>query len=135
MTVCAYDGKSIATDRQMTSDSTIEGYQKKLMTWSGGVWTSAGRLTDHVKFQKWLENRDLRFRPHAGFNGFFTEKGVVYEVDRDLEPYEALPRTALGDGGRAATVLMQAGFTAKQAVKEVCKHNVYCGGKVDSVDV
>lgn len=135
MTVIAYDGKSIAADRQASTTDTIYGYQTKLMKWSGGVWTSAGRLTDHVQFAKWLEDRDVHWKPFKDFGGLFTENGVVWEIDAQLQPYVAFVPSGLGDGGAAAVTLMHVGYTAKQACLEVCKHNVYCGGKVDSVDV
>lgn len=135
MTVIAYDGKVIAADRQLTSSDVIFGYATKLQKWSGGMWTSTGRMTDHILFGEWLENRKSKFVPYKDFSGFFTENGKVYEIDYNLVPYPAMPKTALGDGGKSAQILMQAGFSAKQAIKEVCKTNIYCGGKVDVVNV
>lgn len=135
MTVIAYDGKTLAADRQITTGSMIDGYMKKILKWSGGVWSSSGRLTDERLFAEWLEDRNFRFKPYKDFQALFSENGVMYEVDHSVVPYKARPPAGLGDGGRAAQLLMNVGFTAKQACIEVCKHNVYCGGKVDSVDV
>lgn len=135
MTIIAYDGERIAADRQITDGDTIIGYQKKILQWSGGCWTSAGRISDAERFKEWLEDSSKVFRPKKDFQAFFTKEGRVYEVDRELSPIEALPNTALGDGAETATVLMQQGDTAIEAVRKVCKMNIYCGGKVDSVTV
>lgn len=134
MTVIAYDGKSLAADRQITTGSVIEGFQKKIYEWSRGVWSSAGRVDDAEAFRKWLDSRE-KTKLHKSFHGIYSEDGEVWEVYSNLVPFKATPGTGLGDGGQLATAFMGEGYTAEEAVKAVCKYNIYCGGKVDVVDV
>lgn len=133
MTIIAYDGKSLAADRQVTYGSTIANYRKKLVKWSGGWWTSTGRLIDHSRFAGWLENRETKFKPHKDFEAIFSENGKVYEVDRDLNPWECPVPHAAGDAGQVALALMRTGYTAEEACNACCDINVFCGGKVDVV--
>ena len=105
------------------------------MKWSGGYWTSAGRISDGEKFKEWLEDNTKIFKAKKDFEAFFTKDGKVYEVDRGLSPIEAIPNTGLGDGAEMVTGYMQQGDTAREAVQKVCKMNIYCGGRVDVVTV
>lgn len=135
MTILCYDGSTIAADRQITDGDTIIGYQKKILKWSGGYWTSAGRISDAERFKEWLEDRTKTFRPKKDFGAFYTQDSRVYEVDRELSPIEAMANTALGDGAEMATGFMSQGDTAVEAIRKVCKVNIYCSGKIDSIQV
>jgi hypothetical protein len=132
LTVIAYDGKSIAADRQISEGSVILAYDKKILPYSGGIWTSCGSVIDGEKFREWLEDRGSK-KPKLGkdFGGLYTEDGVVWEVDQDLVPMKAYKHTGMGDGGQAVMHYMKLGMSAEEACKAVCKINVYCGGKID----
>jgi len=135
MTVITYDGKSIAADRQWVSGDEIMGYRSKLTKYSGGYWTSCGRISDAELFRQWLEGEIEGFKPRRDFGSLYTKDGKVYEIDHSMVPVEAFVPSSLGDGRRVALGAMLDGYTAKEAAQLACKVNVWCGGKVDVVDV
>lgn len=92
-------------------------------------------MIDASRFAGWLENRETKFKPHKDFEAIYTEGGKVYEVDKDMYPWEAPIPYAAGDGATVGMALMRLGFSAEKACNSVCDVNVFCGGKVDTVTV
>jgi len=133
MTAICFDGKMIAADRLATRGNVRAGYRKKIETWTGGVFATAGNYGDEDLFRQWLENGARKsVKLGKKFSALYTENGKVYHVGSDLKPYETFAPHGIGTGGEACEVLIREGYTAEEAVKAVSKFNTTVGGKVDT---
>ncbi len=134
MTIIVYDGKTIAADRQATTESVISGFVKKLEIYKGGIFACTGSMTDGPKFKLWLE-KNTACNLSKQFNALFTRTGKVYIANHKLEVWEAFIPSAIGSSWEAAEMLVRSGMSAKEAVRLICKYDIMCSGKVDSVNV
>lgn len=135
MTSIIWDGKTLAADRQITAGSIITGYSKKIDTWSKGYFAVAGAVKYVEPFRLWLEKK-TRFQPAKNkFLALYSIGKKVYYCDDDFQPYEAFVPYAIGDASDVAEALVKAGFTAREAVKELSKYCITVGGKIDVVRV
>jgi ATP-dependent protease HslVU (ClpYQ) peptidase subunit len=139
MTVIAYDGTSIATDRQSTSGGLKTLITKSMRLKDGTVLAVAGPtatgllLMDLYKkkqlIRKWPETQDK--------NDFailvVARKGkvVFYEYQSTAIPVQT-PIFAWGAGREIAIGAMAFGATAEQAVQIASKWDNTCGLGVDN---
>lgn len=135
MTAIIWDGKTLAADRKLTREGCISGYEKKISKWSKGYMASAGRYDDFILFKEWVEDRDMKWRPHENFQGIFTEGLKVFEVIKTLIPMPAIAPLGIGSGGVFCELLVREGYTAKEAVQAVGRFMTSVGGKVDVVTI
>lgn len=132
LTAVIYDGKSIAADTLYIERKwNIAGYQTKLFKWSRGIFATSGKAREGDLFKQWLETDGYKFEPSNDFEGIYTEDGKVYYITNELIPEPATVPTGIGTGGEACEVLVRAGFSGKDAIKEVKKWNVSVGGKIE----
>lgn len=135
MTAIAYDGKTLAAERQVTAGEVIVGYRKKIFKWSKGVYAIAGAETSLPLVEEFLE-KGSDWEPEKGeIDCIFTKDGTVYYMNHKLVPEVCYVPWALGVYDRQMEALMKVGFSAKDVVKEACKWSLGCGGKVDVVEV
>ncbi len=136
MTIVCFDGEFLAADQQLTTGSFISGFTKKILKWSQGYHASTGFLRDDNCFIDWLESgQEIKFKPDKSFAAFFSVGPTLYYVDGHLLPYKSLINYAIGNSSEVAEGLMRAGFSAEEAVKEMIKTNIFCGGRVDKVKI
>lgn len=136
MTCIAWDGKSLAAERLLTEGDLVFGYEKKILKYNEGVWSSRGSVLDGVCFQQWLNGEIKSWKAGKDFEGLFVKDKRVYYVDKKLVPWDVTDhKLAIGSGGPTAQVVLNEGYTAKEAVKVACQQVTSCGGKIDVVNV
>lgn len=140
MTVIAWDGKTLAADKQCTNaghGSTCT----KIHRCEGGVVAFHGDESHAMQLLKWFDSgRDPAKWPLP--TGKDTADAVFVSYDRKLwkysGPYGALvedPFAAAGSGRDYALAAMYLGKTARDAVLVASALDVYCGNGVDALEV
>lgn len=135
MTAIIWDGKTLAADRKLTREGCVSGYEKKISKWSKGYVASAGRYDDFIMFKQWVEDRDIKWKPHGNFQGLFIEGKQVFEVIKTLIPMPVIAPFGIGSGGVFCELLVRECYTAKEAIQAVSRFMISVGGKVDVVTV
>ncbi len=139
MTVIAYDGKSLATDRQSTSSGLILAASKSMRLKDGTVLAWAGTSVQGLVLADLYRRKQLaKHWPDFQNGEKFTflvvaRKGkvVFYEQQRIPLPVEVAPY-AWGAGRELAIGAMAMGATAKQAVEIASRWEASCGCGVDN---
>lgn len=145
MTTIAYRNGVMASDT-LVSD---EGYLQKtfrpkikeirgcLVGCAGGAW--AGNV-----FFEWFEGNkeDDCFANELSGDDDFTALVVdankeVFIYNRYLSPDDVsdMDNVAIGSGSKIAMALMDFGATAEEAVKVTIDHDLYSGGKIQTIKV
>lgn len=144
MTTVAWDGKTMAADRQMTiGPIRMESVHPKIkrITYHGqpAIVGRAGTMVLGLAVVDWLEKGcpvDERPDIGDGDNDNFTvmvagENGVYLYVDSLLPIPLGYTKWALGTGAEFALGAMDAGASAKRAVELTCARDINSGSGVD----
>ncbi|MBS4017521.1 MAG: hypothetical protein KGZ68_04715 [Dechloromonas sp.] len=143
MTCIAWDGKTLAADRQATGANTRMATTKiaKVQTEDGPVLIGvAGRAFDMQAFVHWAQTGfDLNTWPKA-LEESESEALVVLPSGKTLT-YEDSPypivfheqKRAIGSGIHFALAAMHLGKNARQAVQVACDLDVGCGMGIDTL--
>lgn len=143
MTIIAYDGKTVATDRQAT-DNGLRQYAKKLFKMDDGtVIAISGDMSLSIALKDWYvagKPEDKcpcsREKDKFGYIIVFKPDGTVEEYENCDTPIEVIdPFMAWGSGRNYAIAAMGLGKTAEEAVLEASRYDVFCGMGVDVVDL
>ena len=139
MSIIAYDGKTLAADRQGTCADLAATHTKikkipsgEVLAWTGeeeqglclALWYEAGSPVD--KWPKFQEGDDWTRLIVASKEGVFTYEQVPKKVCVE-DPF-----MAWGSGRDFAMGAMAMGADAEKAVLIANKHNIYCGKGVMS---
>lgn len=145
MTTIAFDGKTLASDGQV-SGGYISSYKyKKIFSKNGWLIGAAGRLSECAMFIEWFEKwlhaqegreQGIKVDPVEPFDREeFTalvispeRECMVFESGRDMFEVEA--PFAIGSGSPFAIAAMKAGADAKKAVEVAIELDPYSGGEV-----
>lgn len=141
MTVIAWDGKTLAADRQVTSGYTKNKRTTKIRKFENVICGVTGESKYADALFKWVEGGRIKER----FPSFSDDNQVMLVVidDKELTEYWAstfetkYPRNeiaAWGTGKELALGAMAAGADAKKAVEIASEYNLYCGGGIDVVE-
>lgn len=143
MTVIAWDGRSIAADKQMMSGDLRVTTTKLKKLPSGAVVAWAGTIDCGLLLAHWFESGGHI----AEWPKFQLDKDrwtilVVAEADKVFF-YEQEPTSiavedkfmAWGSGRQFALAAMEHGATAKEAVEVAIKFCTSCGVGVDVIDL
>ena len=144
MTVVAYDGKTLATDTQMTYGSLLTT-TSKLRADASCYYASCGDPAAAEALIEWLTSGGpfpripsmpdgepacvLWCVPRNGEVPFYISSALPQEV-----PLTA-PYWAGGTGAGVALGAMFVGADAIKAVEAACKHDTQCGGDIEAVTV
>lgn len=141
MTVIAWDGKTLAADRQSTCGE-IRLIKTKLRRLDNGlVAATAGDSDSGLVLLEWLENGSdpdkwPAFQNTADWVILIVWKnGKVYAYNQRCVPMLVEdPYMAWGSGSAFALGALAMGATAAQAVEAANKHCTSCGFGFDSVE-
>lgn len=129
------DGKSIASDSQLTydyRDKTVEiGHCDKIHIVRGYVVGAAGRVYSINKFLRWLDRKGEYPFNAQHFECIVVCKAGCFRYDEDSStPQLVFYPVAIGSGGEDALHGYLWGMTLKQAVEHAEKKDKGSGGKV-----
>lgn len=134
MSVIAWDGKTVAADRQAT-EAGIKTFCKKLHVFrkTGDIIGSVGDYDTSIALENWYKSgADPKKFPKHKSDGskliVFKRSGEVIEYEGTSHPHSLKGKFfAWGSGGDIAIGAMAMGATASQAVRVTCTHHVECG--------
>lgn len=142
MTVVAWDGKTLACDKQSTRGEKIGTRTKMSSMDNGDVVVSVGSIDRSLSMVLWYSSGAKRtdFPVFQGtddwVNLIVLSGGKVFEYQQEPVgiPCED-PYMAWGSGADFALGAMAVGATAVEAVLAASKHSTTCGMGVDSFTV
>ncbi len=141
MSVIAWDGTTVAADRQATEENTRTSCKKIIRIRSSEILCDVGDYSIGLALIDWYKKgRDpAKFPRIPKDNGtkliVFSAAGVIeYETSHHGVPVKE-PFFAWGIGKDLAIGAMAMGADARQAVKVACKYNVLCGMGVTALTV
>lgn len=131
MTTIAFDGKTMAADKQ-TSGGYIEGGVTKVRKINGSVYAATGVMEDMQEFFAWIENGGDK--PKLGDFEALEAKGrnCWWYGEKLVRCKTTLPAAA-GSGARFAMGAMMAGADAKKAVDISAKLDPHTGCGVKTI--
>lgn len=138
MTTIAYDGNTIAVDKQMTEGS-IKSKIDKLHKYEDDIWVAfCGDLEHCYQAIAYLNNdckddfddEDLDYT--LVFFNSRTKKCRVYSKKNTF--IEVYPPYAVGSGAMSAMTAMYMGLNAPDAVNMAAKVDVFTGMGIDYID-
>jgi len=142
MTCIAYDGKTLAADKQCTT----VGYAHKvtkIFRVPGGRVGFAGNGGHSVALLEWFRNgRDVATWPKKDGGDsasavFVSDDGIVHGYSGDDGPHAMIYEdkfVAWGAGRDYALAAMYLGRTAREAVEVACVLDTTCGMGIDILD-
>ena len=139
MSVIAWDGQSLATDRQATNCAQRNTASKAIRIPSGEVVAWCGEQDQGLILAKWYEDgADPSKWPEFQKDKedwsrlvVASESGVKFYERHPVAMVEHDAFQAFGSGRDYAMGAMAMGATAAQAVKVASQFNVHCGMGVD----
>lgn len=143
MSIVAWDGRTIAADRQMTAGNLILTTHKIRKLPNGDIVAWTGITENGLAVAEWYEKgADPALWPASQKGEDWSRLIVVPKRGRPFT-YEQLPvkqivhdrRAAWGSGGHFAIGAMEMGASSVQAVKVASKFCNGCGQGVDSFRV
>lgn len=134
MTTVACDGRTMASDSQVSGDYTDRAARSKLARVAGAVIGAAGVCTDVVRFQVWYAD-PAQAKPRLGksFEALVARDGKLYYYDAELTAIELKPPAAIGSGNAFAMGAFYMNATAVQAVAAARKYDPFTGGRTVSI--
>lgn len=137
MTTVAYDGRSLAADRQISCDGTVYRSAKKIHEIDGSLIACCGSVGQINHFLKWFKAGRKKKAPDLDeFGAIEITKGRAYtwEGDSRIE-LGADDKVAIGSGWCWAASAMDFGKTAAEAVQYASTRDNGTGYGVDFVEI
>lgn len=138
MTVIAWDGKTLAADRQATNSECRREVKKIYRLKNGEIASFCGSEAGARELLAWYEQGadPAKYPPMQATTDWVrlvlvTGKGVVEYEQRPIPQPIIEPFFAWGSGRDYALGAMAAGASAKQAVLIASRYSVGCGMGVD----
>ena len=120
MTTLAYDGRTLAGDRQLTLGGTPMPMTKIFQLGSELIGL-CGSVQESLQFLKWYQDgKDPETKPKLdeGFSALVITPGRILRYEDHLMPWQVnLPFWAAGSGADYALGAMAAGKNASEAVE------------------
>ncbi len=141
MSVIAWDGKTVAADRQANQDNTRSLIKKlSVVRRTGDILGTVGGVDYGLKLEKWYRagaRHALFPKPKLKDDDatliVFTRSGRVFEFTNSPDSVPITDKfQAWGDGSDLAIGAMAMGATAREAVKITCRYKITCGMGVTS---
>lgn len=137
MTVIAWDGKTLAADRQYTS-AGMRRTAPKMFRVRDGIAAFCGVATDALELLQWLRG-DRRPEDFPTACRASDDVQVILVTDGKVHSYESSPYPlvyedpffAAGSGRDYAMAAMHCGKTAAEAVEIACLYETGCGMGID----
>jgi hypothetical protein len=132
MTTIAWDGKTLAADRQLTTSGVRYATTKAHRLKDGSLFASCGTLENNAIVRRWLD--DGGPVPTLGgeddaFDGVLIKPdGTPWMLNKKLVPIAIeSPRFATGSGRDFALMAMRLGKTAREAVEAASELCIWTG--------
>lgn len=142
MTVAAYDGRSVAIDRQVTNGNLRRRGQKWLRLRDGSLVFWTGAEASAIAVAHWCDRGgDPAAWPECQrgddwANVMLLHGGALYHFETEPHPVRIRGRFAAWGSGRDFAIgAMDRGASATEAVRVACRHDVNCGMGVDAFDL
>lgn len=142
MSVIAWDGKSIASDRQITYGGAKVSITKLWRLDDGSFMALTGNYDKALMVKNWyLQGADperypaFQSQPEWATLVIAKKSGIVCYEQYPIPFAVEGPYMAWGSGQDFALAAMEAGASAYRAVEVACKLNVYCGMGIDYFDI
>lgn len=139
MTIAAWDGKTLAVDSRVETDTLCEYMHKPILKRFKELYAGAGSLKGvYMAFDIIRERGSLcsqaaeRLQGHDIIILQVKQDGAwIYASETLFNPLELrTPYVAIGSGAEVATGALAAGATAEEAAKIACLHAAGCGGAI-----
>lgn len=126
----------MTADSLLITDTDKKIFKIKAGVYKGGLYAFAGEEPSGFACFYYLEDKTIAKPKLKDFIAFIvTPEKEVLLIDKRLIPIPAKKHDAIGTGDKLAIAIMNAGHSAYDAVIEVCKNYVNCGGKIQRVKV
>lgn len=136
MTTIAWDGKTLACDRQLTQDGKRFTTTKAWRLKDGRLFASAGAVEDNIAVRDWLNGDTDKpsFKDGESFNGVLISEGHLYICNTKLKwsPIHDVV-FATGSGGDYATAALRLGKSARESVEVAAEMDLWTGMGVDEL--
>lgn len=139
MTTIAWDGKTLAADRQLTASGVPFLTTKAHRLPDGSLFASCGALEGNAAVHQWL--RDGGDKPvmdkDDDFDGLLIKPdGSAWMLNKKLHLIAIeSPQFATGSGRDFALAAMRMGKTAREAVEFACELDIWSGMGVTELSV
>lgn len=144
MTCVAWDGKTLAADRRITSNGAVNTEMTKVHRREDGALIGmAGEMCTSSEFIRWFMANDsevpmpelkAKVSPEECSAAIIVDPdGEVRAYDRDGWHVVESKHYAIGSGGLLARMAMRCGKSAARAVELASEFDIYSGGGVDVV--
>lgn len=144
MTVIAWDGKTLASDRRGTCGDHARPVKKIFKIWGNKMVGISGNLSVGQEMLEWYK-RGAKVEEYPSSNRSFEDGCTLIVITHEhigktrVDIYESSPYPSeifdlpvgFGSGGAAASCAMEHGATAEEAVRTVSKYLPSCGNGVD----
>lgn len=131
MTVIAWDGKTLAADKQATFGGTPVP-ATKIFRHNAELIGCSGNISESIQFVEWYFHGGDKPVLEDGFSALVIQNGKVYKYEKQLIPLHLdVPVWAAGSGADYALGAMAAGCSAEKAVEIACRFDIHCGLGVD----
>ena len=142
MTVCAFDGKILACDSQISSGGSAWASIRKIKRIKNWIVGAAGNLNSMTKFLKEFNPDNINTHEKIGAAAdleaiMISPEGVIHYMEGTAVVTKIKHEgfIAIGSGAVEAMCAMSAGADAVTAVKIAIKYNKGCGGKVYKLEL
>lgn len=146
MSVVAWDGKTLAADRQGTSGGNKTTVSKIAAVQGDKILYAVafvGLHTNGLRMMEWFAEGAEEEEFPAIENDGESLTSLIVASKKGLVVYEQCPTPILfrdklqawGSGASVALGALAMGADAKKAVEIACKYNIYCGLGIDSITV
>jgi hypothetical protein len=132
MTTIAFDGKTMAADKQ-TSGGYIEGSVTKICKINGSVYAAAGGMEEMEEFFAWIKNGGDK-PTIKDFEGLEAKGKNCWWYGEKLMRCKTTVPAAIGSGTRFAIGAMMAGADAKTAVNISAKLDPHTGCGIKTIN-
>jgi len=130
MSVVAFDGKSVAADKQ-ASFGNIKLTVNKLFHHFDEVLSFVGDSEEGLMMINWYKNKETqefpKFKEYKTTLLVFSKEGYKYYELTDTPQTTETPFIAFGSGRDFAMGAMAAGADAEHAVGIACNYDINCG--------
>lgn len=140
MTVIAWDGKTLAADRQVSDDHDFDSYTTKISTSKDGSVAGAlcGSFTELSKFETWVRGGARgRYEFASGNNSeallVHSNGNIELVTSNGRRKIEGVKFYAMGGGRAYALGALEMGATAAEAVRVAMKY-ICSTGDIDEIE-
>jgi ATP-dependent protease HslVU (ClpYQ) peptidase subunit len=139
MTVIAWDGKTLAADKQSTFCGLPRTTTKIHRAKDGSLLGAAGETAMCAALRAWYDagavTADFPDKSNTSHLLVIRPDGQVYLYDGHAVPIHLEdPFTALGSGRDYAMAALHLGKTAAEAVQVACVFDAWCGNGIDTLE-